>query len=275
MDIRIGTSGFSFPDWVGVIYPEGLNQRDWLTYYERELGFRALEVNYTYYKMPSAKTLGAMSAKTSADFTFAVKAHRSMTHEIWTDTKRLTMADNREAFRYFSDGIAPLIGEGKLSAVLAQFPYFFYRTEENSQYLALLRELMGDVPTIVEFRNHQWHDEAALTFLRGHGLGYCVVDEPKIEGLMPFYPAATTDLAYVRLHGRNRNWFGASVAERYDYLYSKEELRELLPPILTLAGKTKKTLVFFNNCHLGSAAKNAVELAKMIIQQEEEGRLGR
>jgi uncharacterized protein YecE (DUF72 family) len=272
MDIRIGTSGFSFPDWVGVVYPAGLNQREWLAYYERELGFSALEVNYTYYKMPSAKTLAAMSAKTSADFTFVVKAHRSMTHELWTDRKRHTMVDNRPSFESFLAGISPLAGEGKLSAVLAQFPYFFYRNDENSRYLARLPELLGDVPTVVEFRNERWHDEAALDLLRESGLGYCVVDEPKLKGLMPFNPVATTDLAYVRLHGRNRNWFGASVAERYDYRYSKEELTELLPPILTLAGKTKKTLVFFNNCHLGSAAKNAVELAKMIIEQEERGR---
>ncbi len=159
MDIRIGTSGFSFPDWVGVIYPPGLNKRDWLTYYEETLGFKALEVNYTYYGMPSAKTLGAMSAKTSADFTFSVKAHGSMTHELWTDKTRRQMVDNHGVFGQFRAGLSPLIGEGKLSAVLAQFPYSFQRNGENADYLGRFRELMGDVPTVVEFRNRQWHDE--------------------------------------------------------------------------------------------------------------------
>ncbi len=106
-----------------------------------------------------------------------------------------------------------------------------------------------------------------MELLRRHDLGYCVVDEPKLPGLMPFFPAATTDLAYVRFHGRNPNWFRAPASVRYDYLYSEQELAEKLPAVLALAGKTKKTLVFFNNCHLGSAAKDALKLARMIAEQ--------
>jgi uncharacterized protein YecE (DUF72 family) len=265
--IRIGTSGFSFPDWVGVVYPPGLNKAEWLGYYERELGFSALEVNYSYYTMPARKTLAAMSAKTSADFTFVVKAHGSMTHDLWTDTKRLTMIDNRESFASFIGGISGLAAEGKLSAVLAQFPYSFHRNGPNESYLVRFRELMGEIPTIVEFRNRDWHDESAMEILRNSGLGYCVVDEPKLSGLMPFYPAATTDIAYFRFHGRNPHWFNAPVEVRYDYRYSKAELSGLIAPILDLSQKTKKTLVFFNNCHLGSAAKNAAELARMVFEQ--------
>ena len=84
---------------------------------------------------------------------------------------------------------------------------------------------------------------------------------------MPFYPAATTDIGYFRFHGRNPHWFNAPVEVRYDYRYSPEELSELIAPILDLSKKTKKTLVFFNNCHLGSAAKNAAELARMIFER--------
>ncbi len=267
MTILIGTSGFSFPDWAGVIYPPGLRKSEWLAYYEQQLGFSTLEINYTYYTMPSGRTLDAMSAKTSADFTFAVKAHGSMTHDLWSDRKRLQMVDNRQAFASFIEGVSGLEAEGKLSAVLAQFPYFFYRNAANEAYLARFRELMGDIPTIVEFRNRDWHDESAMTILRDNGLGYCVVDEPKIGGLMPFYPAATTDIAYFRFHGRNPDWFNAPREVRYDYLYSTAELSELVAPILNLSTKSKKTLVFFNNCHLGSAAKNAAELARMVIEQ--------
>jgi uncharacterized protein YecE (DUF72 family) len=267
MSILIGTSGFSFPDWVGVIYPEGLKKTEWLGYYERELGFSALEVNYTYYTMPSMKTLGAMSAKTSADFAFVVKAHRSMTHELWTDKHRNEMIDNRQAFTSFLDGVSGLEAEGKLTAVLAQFPYFFHRNVQNEGYLARFRELIGDIPTIVEFRNRDWHDESATAILKDHGLGYCVVDEPRLPGLMPFNPVATTDIAYFRFHGRNPRWFNAPREVRYDYLYSPEELSGLVTPIVDLSKKTKKSLVFFNNCHLGSAAKNAAELARMLFEQ--------
>jgi len=267
MNILIGTSGFSFPDWVGPVYPTGLNKAEWLSYYERELGFSALEINYTYYSMPSRKTLSSMSARTSADFTFVVKAHGSMTHELWTDRKRQQMVDNREAFATFISGISGLADDGKLCAVLAQFPYFFYRTAPNEQYLARFRELMGDIPTVIEFRNRGWHDGPAREILRRNGLGYCVVDEPRLSGLMPFYPDATSDIGYFRFHGRNPHWFNAPMEVRYDYRYSRQELSELVVPIVDLSKKTKKTLVFFNNCHLGSAAKNAAELARMIMEQ--------
>lgn len=267
MSILIGTSGFSFPDWVGVVYPPGLNKAEWLGYYERELGFSALEINYTYYTMPSRMTLAAMSAKTSADFTFVVKAHGSMTHDLWTDRRRQEMVDNRESFAAFIGAVSGLAADGKLSGVLAQFPYFFHRTAANEHYLARFRELMEDIPTIVEFRNRDWHDESAMRLLQDNRLGYCVVDEPKLPGLMPFHPAATTDLGYFRFHGRNPRWFNAPVEVRYDYRYSPDELAELIVPIVDLSKKTKKTLVFFNNCHLGSAAKNAAELARMIIEE--------
>lgn len=267
MTVLIGTSGFSFPDWVGVVYPPGLDKSEWLVYYERELGFSALEVNYSYYTMPSRKTLAAMSAKTSADFTFVVKAHGSMTHDLWTDRTRRSMADNRESFASFVGGVSGLAADGKLSAVLAQFPYFFHRNAPNEDYLARFRGLMGDIPTIVEFRNRNWHDESVMGILRNNGLGYCVVDEPKLPGLMPFYPAATTDIAYFRFHGRNPRWFNVTMDIRYDYRYSREELTGLIPPIIDLSKKTRKTLVFFNNCHLGSAAKNAAELARMVFEQ--------
>ncbi len=267
MSILIGTSGFSFPDWVGTVYPEGLPRARWLSYYERELGFSALEVNYSYYTMPSNRTLSAMSAKTSPGFTFVVKAHGSMTHELWTDKTRQALVDNRQAFATFTAGISGLADEGKLAAVLAQFPYFFHRTALNEGYLARFRELMGDVPTVIEFRNRDWHDESAMDILRANDLGYCVVDEPRLSGLMPFYPAATTDIAYFRFHGRNPRWFNVPSEVRYDYRYSKGELAELIGPIIDLSKKSRKTMVFFNNCHLGSAAKNAAELAKMVFEQ--------
>ncbi|MBN1571651.1 MAG: DUF72 domain-containing protein [Deltaproteobacteria bacterium] len=268
MDIRIGTSGFSFDDWVGPVYPVGLNKREWLRFYEEELGLKAVEINYTYYAMPSAKTLSSMSDKTSGDFSFVVKAHRSMTHDLWGDKKREEMAENSGAFERFNASLFPLIDEGKLTCVLAQFPYSFHNRGENLDYLKRFRERMGDIPTVIEFRNRNWHGEEAIDFLRRNGLGYCVVDEPKIRGLMPFNPVATTDLAYVRLHGRNKNWYNAPLEVRYDYLYSKDELAELLEDIVNLAMKATTTMVFFNNCHAGSAAKNAIELAKTLLNGE-------
>ena len=257
--IKIGTSGFSFEDWKGTVYPEKIKKEDMLSYYENELGFHVLEVNFTYYTLPSQKAIIGMLRKTSADFEFTVKAFKGLTHEIPKDEREL-----KGVFEKFKYSIAPLIDEGKLSCVLAQFPYSFHCKAESFDYLKRFKEEFGDIPVVVEFRNLYWHKKRVLDFLREHHLGYCIVDEPKLPRLMPFHPATTSEPGYFRFHGRNPNWFGTSAAVRYDYSYSVNELKEFTPHIKKVDKSAKKTLVFFNNCHAGQAAKNAAELARML-----------
>lgn len=263
--IKIGTSGFSFRDWKGTVYPPGLPEREMLPYYEKELGFRALEVNFTYYTLPSPKSLSAMSKKTSADFEFVVKAYKGMTHEI-RDRETGKMVDNRETFKNFKSSLAPLISEGKLASVLAQFPYGFFPNRENLNYLRRFREEMGDIPVICEFRNENWVREETFDFLSKQEIGFCIVDEPKLPKLMPYLPRATTRIGYFRFHGRNPNWFNVPSSVRYDYLYSEEELKEFVPDVLEVSQRSARTFLFFNNCHAGSAAKNAAEMAKLLSQ---------
>ncbi len=261
--IKLGTSGFSFEDWVGAVYPPGLKKQDMLPYYEKELGFKCLEVNSTYYTLPSPRSMEGMVKKTSEDFEFTVKAFKGMTHEIWDkDTKALL--DNREVFKKFNFSMKPLVQAGRLRCVLAQFPPWFYPVKENYDYLKTFKDRTADIPVVVEFRNLAWHRDSTLEFLRNEGLGYCVVDEPRLPGLMPFNPRATSSIGYFRLHGRNPNWFRAPVSVRYDYLYNDEELQEFLFPIQEVAGLTETTFVFFNNCHGGSAVKNATRLRDML-----------
>ena len=263
MTIRIGTSGFSFDDWRGIIYPQHLKKEDWLRYYEKELGFTILEVNFTYYTLPSSRSFEGMSRKTSENFQFVVKAFRKMTHEI-KDQITHTFLDNKNTFDKFLHSLKPLIDAGKLGCVLAQFPYSFYPNTENLEYLKRFKELMGDIPLTIEFRNRYWHKENTLQFLKEYLMGYCVVDEPKLPRLMPFHPAVTSEIGYFRFHGRNSNWFNVPTSVRYDYLYSKEELNEFIAPIKMMASKTEKVFIFFNNCHAGSAAKNAIMLIRML-----------
>ena len=265
--IKIGTSGFSFDDWKGAVYPQGLQKSEWLFFYEKELGFKALEVNFTYYALPSPKSFEGMSRKTAADFSFAVKAFRAMTHEI-RDKSTGQFIDNRDVFDKFLFSLEPLIKDKKLSCILMQFPYSFYANAENSDYLKTAKDRLKDIPVIVEFRNSAWLTEETFSFLKTYELGYCAVDEPKLKGLMPFAPRATSSIGYFRFHGRNKNWFNAPTSVRYDYLYSNDELKEFIPPINDLALKTSTVLVFFNNCHAGSAAKNAIMLAQMLFQTE-------
>lgn len=261
--IKVGTSGFSFPDWVGPIYPSNIKKNEMLVFYQNELGFKITEINFTYYAIPSPKSFESMIKKTSPDFEFTVKAHKSMTHEI-KNKRTGKFLDNKESFEKFAISIEPLVKEGRLTAVLAQFPYSFYATQDNYQYLLSFQDRLKGVSLVVEFRNVYWHNERSVRFLNENNISYCVVDEPKIKGLMPYNPAATTDMGYFRFHGRNRNWFDAPLTVRYDYLYSKEELQQFIPDIKYINGSTSQTLVMFNNCHAGSAVKNALELMEMI-----------
>ena len=113
---------------------------------------------------------------------------------------------------------------------------------------------------MVEFRHRAWMREEVFAFLKDIGVGFCCVDEPPLPRLMPFAARRTSDIAYFRFHGRNKNWFGASVSERYNYLYAEEELKSFLPDLRRLARGATATYAFFNNCHDGSAAKNAMQL---------------
>lgn len=264
--IKIGTSGFSFPDWKGVVYPPGLPEKEMLPFYEKELGFKALEVNFTYYTLPSQKSFTAMTKKTSKDFEFVVKSFRGMTHEI-RDQESGEISENREIFKKFKYSLLPLKEEGKLACVLAQFPYGFFPNPANLNYLKRFKEEMEEIPLVFEFRNRIWLREETFRFLERNGIGFCVVDEPKLPKLMPYLPRATSEIGYFRFHGRNPNWFNVPTSVRYDYLYSEKELREFIPDIQEISQKTAKTLVFFNNCHAGSAAKNAVQLAKLLLQE--------
>jgi len=261
--IRVGTSGFSFPDWKGTVYPAGLQEREMLSFYEKELGFNALELNFTYYTLPSQKSFAAMSQKTSGDFEFVVKSYKGMTHEI-RNRETGEMIDNRETFKKFKYSLDPLIGDGKLGGILAQFPYGFFLNRENLGYLEKFKEEMDDLPLVFEFRNQTWLKEGTFELLEKKGIGFCIVDEPKLPKLMPYIPKATSEIGYFRFHGRNPNWFNVPSSVRYDYLYSDKELKEFVPDIQDISKKAAKTFVFFNNCHAGSAAKNAAQMAKLL-----------
>jgi uncharacterized protein YecE (DUF72 family) len=265
--IKIGTSGFSFPDWKGTVYPVGIRERDMLAFYEKELGFKVLEVNFTYYTLPSQKSLAAMSQKTSKDFEFVVKSFRGMTHDIW-DKESGARIDNGEIFKKFKYSLVPLIEEEKLTCVLAQFPYGFFPNQENLGYLGRFKEEMDDIPLVIEFRNQAWLKERTFELLESKGIGFCIVDEPKLPQLMPYVPRASSEIGYFRFHGRNPNWFNVPIKVRYDYLYSEKELREFVPGIQDISRKTAKTLIFFNNCYSGSAAKNAAQMARLLMEQQ-------
>jgi len=178
------------------------------------------------------------------------------------------MLDNQETFKKFKYSLAPLVGDGKLACVLAQFPYGFFPNRENAGYLERFKGEMGNIPLVMEFRNHNWLRDQTFQWLEKDGVGFCIVDEPKLPKLMPYLPKTTSEIGYFRFHGRNPNWFNVPTSVRYNYLYSEAELKEFVPDIKDVSKKTAKTLVFFNNCHAGSAAKNAAQMVKLLVEQQ-------
>ena len=260
--IKIGTSGYSFADWKGEIYPRSLSPVNMLAYYEQELGFSAVELNFTYYRQPAAKTMASMVRKTHRDFQFTVKANKSMTHDLWDETGQFK--DNQDVFKEFLAGIEPLGVNRQLGAVLAQFPVMFDNNEKNRDYLAQFKERMGQIPLVIEFRNNSWEKPDMYQFLKANSLSLCSVDEPQLPRLMPMVTEVTGDTGYFRFHGRNPHWFNTSVAERYNYLYNEEELQGFIPKIRQVSAKTKTTYLFFNNCHGGKAVKNALQLMELL-----------
>jgi uncharacterized protein YecE (DUF72 family) len=258
--IYLGTSGYSYDDWKGHYYPENIKSNEMLPFYAKE--FRATEINYTYYRMPAARTLAAMASKVPGDFVFTVKASKELTHEREAEEGGATP----ENFKLFTEALQPLIDEGKFGAVLAQFPNSFRPTPENKDYLKLFRDYMGDLPTVVEFRNATWVTDETMELLRQNNLGYCCVDEPRMSGLIPPIAVATAPVAYVRFHGRNAQkwWQHEEAYERYNYSYKPRELEEWVPKIENLEGAAKTTFVFTNNHYQGQAVETARQLRELL-----------
>jgi len=270
--IFVGTSGYSFPDWVGPFYPPGTPPGDFLSYYARH--FDTVEVNSTYYRIPSPRAIEQMERKTPPGFRFMVKVNQAMTHE-----RSLAPALVRD----FRAALEPLKAAGKFDGLLAQFPWGFRRTPEHEGHLAALREALVGEPLFVEFRHASWALPDMPERLRAKRLGFCAVDEPALAGLMPPVAWVTAEDAYVRFHGRNAaNWWGsrsssvagaapreagAASGDRYDHDYGADELKEWVQKVRELAGQARRTYLFFNNCHAGHAARSAKLMQELLRQQ--------
>lgn len=255
-EILIGTSGYSYKDWVGPFYPPGLPERQMLAFYAQRFPFT--EVNATFYRLPPARTFEGMLRHVPAGFLFTIKAYRTLTHERETGSERDA--------RLFREALRPLEEAGRLGAVLLQFPYAFKNEAAERGWLGRLREWLPDLPLVVEFRHEGWFREATYAWLRSLGLGFTSVDAPPLRGLPRPVAVATSRIAYVRFHGRNaaRWWSHGAAYERYDYLYRAEELEEWLPRVRELAARSDRLFIAFNNHYQGQAVVNARMLARLL-----------
>jgi len=299
--IRIGTCSWADDALSRYFYPPKLPARERLAYYSEF--FDTVEVDSTYYRLPVSSTVQGWAERTPEGFTMHVKAFGLMTRhpvkvEVLPEDLRAEMpVDERgrvdrpsrelrgEVFRRFLEALEPLRSVGKLGGILFQLPSYVVYKDRSLDYLEWARDRLDGDEMLVEFRHRSWLDEEnraeTLSFLERIGAGYVTVDAPRSDtakNLVPTVPAVTTGTAYVRFHGRNLatwNKRGGSAAERFDYLYSDEELEESAPMLRELSAQSERAFALFNNNatsedpdnplgRISQAAANARQLRRLL-----------
>ena len=250
----VGCAGYSYDDWAGSFYPEGLPKSQRLEYYASRFSF--VELNFSYYAMPRRDRLAQMRARVPEDFRFSIKAHSSLTHERGPEWQEHAAA--------FTDALSGL--EGVLAGVLLQFPYSFHYTPENRQYLADLSDALGDAELYVEFRNKEWERPSVLEGMEQRRLNRVLVDAPSLDDLPTTFSgreSLPTQSAYLRLHGRRADtWWSGTNVTRYAYDYSRQEIAEIGTGIQKL--QAPKLFVVFNNHANARAPLNALDLLEFV-----------
>jgi uncharacterized protein YecE (DUF72 family) len=293
--ILVGTASWTDPSLLacGRFYPpEARTPEERLKFYAAQ--FPIVEVDSSYYGMPAERTAKLWVERTPNSFTFDIKSFSLFTHH--PTPPRVLPKDIRESlpaqtlekrnlyisdvppelvnelWRRFESALLPLDSAGKLGVVLFQFPPWFLPGRDSFQYLDRLQERLPQYRSAVEFRAPHWlangNAERTLSFLSERGMPYVVVDEPQgTRASVPPVIAATAPISVVRFHGRNQAAWAkrqASVAEKYDYLYSEHELREWVDPVHRLAGEAEEVHVLMNNCREDQAVVNARQLAILL-----------
>lgn len=293
--IRVGTCSWTDRTMVAAWYPPKVKSAEArLRYYADR--FDTVEVDSTYYGLPSERNSELWAERTPPGFTFHIKAFGMITrhgikpeqlppalrsaYELELDrygrVVRPSVELRETAFSWFSEALTPLREAGKLGLVLLQFPPYFTAEPRNREYILRAARLLAPDRVAVEFRHASWvlDEELArtLSFLTENGLTYVCVDEPRLDSptVLPPIAAVTAATAYIRFHGRNAATWNAKVglaADRFRYLYSEAELAEWTAPIKRLAEETETTYVLFNNCYADYAPRNARQLSALLDLQ--------
>jgi uncharacterized protein YecE (DUF72 family) len=271
--IRIGTCSWADESLTRYFYPRSVKSaEDRLRYYTDR--FDTVEANSSYYRLPERQMVERWAERTPEGFVMHVKAFGVMTRhpvkldQLPTDLREDAPTDERgridrpprefraEMFRRFHEALVPLRETGKLGGILMQFPPYIVFKPASFEYLEWAQEQLRGDDMLVEFRHASWLDEESraetLGFLERHGMTYVIVDAPRLEGrnVLPTLVTTTSPTAYVRFHGRNAETWNKrvrSAAERFDYLYPEEELREWVGPLGELAERSETVYAMFNN----------------------------
>jgi uncharacterized protein YecE (DUF72 family) len=257
--IRVGPAGWSYKDWEGTVYPPHGSKFDPLAYLASF--FDTIEINSPFYRIPPPQHARSWVRRVGGnpDFKFTTKVFRGFTH----DEKALAAGDVK-AFRDYLD---PLMDAGRLGAVLLQYPWSFKNGDESRDKLAKLFREFDGYPLALEVRHATFQNDDFVRFLDEHGVAWVNVDQPLFHDSVKPADTVTGPVGYARLHGRNfEKWFAhGETWERYNYLYSKEELAPWVGRIGNMA-REKETYVIMNNHFRGQAVVNAVDLKEALGQ---------
>ncbi len=259
--IRVGPAGWSYADWSGYVYParrtKGFHEAAYLSEF-----FDTIEINTSFYQplRPDHAALWVARVSANPAFLFTAKLWQKFTHD------PCASAEDERAVRA---GFDVLRQAEKLGAVLLQFPFSFHCTKETVGYLTAVLKRFADYPLVVELRHASWQTEETLALLREHNAGFCNIDQPIIGRSLEPSAASTSPVGYVRLHGRRYDtWFSDNPAtpahERYNYLYSEEELEPWAARIRTVNQHARNTFVITNNHYQGKAVVNALQLISIL-----------
>jgi uncharacterized protein YecE (DUF72 family) len=259
--VRVGPAGWSYADWTGYVYPtrkpKGFHEAAFLAQF-----FDTIEINTSFYSPVRPEHARVWVERVSANprFVFTAKLWQRFTHH--TDAT----AEEEKAVRA---GFDVLREAGKLGAVLLQFPFSFHRSEETTAYLRRVLKRFRDYPLAVEVRHATWNAPEVYELLRANRAGFCNIDQPLIGRSIRPSAERTSEVGYIRLHGRRYDtWFtdDATVPphERYNYLYSAEELAPWAQRAARVAEDAGEVYVITNNHYQGKAAVNALELISLL-----------
>ena len=254
--VRVGTAGWVYEDWEGIVYPRAKPRGfDPLGYLSRF--FDCCEINSTFYRIPDRRACASWIRRVEGNdrFRFTLKLYRGFTHE------RGPLAGNdAELFR---EGVAPILEAGRLGCVLMQFPWSFRNAAENRDYLRALFQEFSALPLALEVRHASWNVPRFYDFLSERGVGFCNIDQPLFSGSLKPSARSTARVGYFRLHGQNYDdWFreGAGRDARYNYLYSERELASWIARIEAVREHISSIYVIMNNHFKGQAACNALQV---------------
>ena len=270
--IRFGTAGWSYKDWEGIFYPSGMQHQKThpLEYLARF--FDTTEINTSFYGPLKPEVVRLWCRKVAAvnpNFLFTAKLYRAFTHSpvaVAEPTSAATIRPTDEDEIRTREGLDSLANEGRLGALLIQFPVSFKNTSLNREYLDRLIRQFIEYPRVVEVRHSSWNDAATLAAFAQKNVGFCNIDQPVLGRSLAPTEHVTASIAYVRLHGRNYSeWFDSDNRnDRYNYLYNERELEGWKERIENVAEQAETTYVITNNHFESKAGVNALELKALV-----------